>query len=148
MAPSSTTMRWANNSRSAATRCACAALSTIGHLGVSLLRPYPERVADCKGQLRAVQRVEMELLDAVTLQHVDLLDGHRGRDQLARLGVVLQAIEAMFEPLRNARPATLRKSRDLREAGDRQDTGHDGRVDAARRATVAKTQEHIGVIEK
>src|SRR6187399_1619960 len=133
MAPSSTTMRRSNSSRSDWARSIWF-ISGTRHLAFDA-RPHAERVTDGVGQLGAVQRVEVELLDAVTLQRVHLLDGHRGGDQLARVGVVLEAIEAMLQPLGDRGAATLGKPGDLREARDRQDSRHDGRVDTTRRAT-------------
>src|SRR6185295_12495163 len=149
IAPSRMTMRWPNNSRR---RCALSgvfktAASGTGHLAFDV-RAHAEGVADREGKLGAVQRIEMKLVDAMPLQHVHLLDRHGGRDHLAGLGVVLEPVEAMLEPLRDGRAATLGEARDLREARDRQDAGHDGRMDAARRALVTEAQEHLRVVEE
>src|SRR5262245_57516739 len=84
MAPSRMTMRWPNNSRNCPTRsCASGAdrcvevLTAISGTGGLALHagPHAERVADGVGELGTVQRVEMELLDAMPLQRVHLLDG-------------------------------------------------------------------------
>src|SRR3954468_16995566 len=149
IAPSRMTMRSANNSRSRCARSGVfkATTSGTGHLAFQV-RAHAEGVADREGGLRAVQRIEMKLVDAMPLQQVHLLDGHCGRDHLARLGVVLEPVEAVLEPVRDARAAALGEARDLREARDRQDARHDGRVDAARRALVAKAQEHLRVVEE
>src|SRR6185436_690816 len=122
IAPSRMTMRWPNNSRR---RCARSgvfktAASGTGHLAFQV-RSHAQGVADREGEFRAVQRIEMKLIDAMPLQHVRLLDGHGGRDHFARLGVVLEAVEAMLQPVRDGRTAALRETRDLREARDRQD---------------------------
>src|SRR5690349_3682069 len=136
MAPSSTTMRWENKSRSAWARSTWVFAVISGTRQFAFIaRPHTERVADRVGQLRAVQRV-------------DLLDGDGRRNQLARLGVVLEAVEAMLQPIGDRGAAALGEFRDLREARDRQDARHDRRVDAARRATIAEAQEHVGVIEE
>src|SRR5690349_6477568 len=149
MAPSSTTMRWENKSRRAWARSTWVFAVMSGTRQFAFIaRPHAERMADRVSQLRAVQRVEMELLDAVALQRVDLLDGDGRRNQLARLGVVLEAVEAMLQPVGDRGAAALGEFRDLREARDRQDARHDRRVDAARRATIAEAQEHVGVIEE
>src|SRR5689334_10963687 len=146
MAPSSTTIRCSNNWRNELARSSWL-ISGTRYLAFGAW-PYAERVADRIGEFRAVQRVEVELLDAVTLQGVHLLDGHGGRDQLARVGVVLEAVEAMLEPLGDRGAATLGELGDLRKARDRQDSRHDGRVDTARRATIAEAQERVRVIEE
>src|SRR5688572_30017998 len=146
MAPSRTTMRCLNSSRSAWARSICV-MSGTGHLAFGA-RPHAQRVADRVGQLRTIQRIEMELLDAVALQGVHLLDGHRRGDQLARFGIVLEPVEAVLQPVRDRGAAALGELRDLRETRDGQDARHDGRVDAARRATIAKAQEQIGVVEE
>src|SRR5262245_58198916 len=109
MAPSSTTMRWAKRSRSARTREACAesVLIKLFVRGFLSARTHAERVADGVRELAAVQRVEMELVDDVPLQRVHLLDGHGGRDELARVGVVVEPVEAVLEPLWDGRPAAF-----------------------------------------
>src|SRR6188768_1558305 len=96
IAPSSTTMRSANRARSFWARSAWLELF-IG--GLRCCRSHAERVADGVGELGAVQCVEMELVDSVLLQLVHLLDGDRGRDQLARLGIVVESVEAMLQPV-------------------------------------------------
>src|SRR5688572_17059031 len=94
MAPSSTTMRSANNSQSICTLLIGGLASRVlGSIG-----PHAERMADGVSEFRAVQRVEMELVDAMALQGVHLLDGHRGGNELARLGVVFQPVETMLQP--------------------------------------------------
>src|SRR5688572_25566053 len=97
IAPSRMTMRSANSARRRCARWTCR-LSGIGHLALALLRTHAERVADRVGEFGTIQRVEMELLDAVTLQRVHLLDRDRGGNQLARLRVFLEAVEAVLEP--------------------------------------------------
>src|SRR6185295_9641946 len=76
IAPSRMTMRSANNLRSALPR---AFLSLDAGLFICRLarglRAHAERMADGVRELGAVQRVEVELVHAVTLQHVNLLDG-------------------------------------------------------------------------
>src|SRR4051812_33112876 len=140
MAPSRTTMRRAKSSRNDRTRSAEVLMTSgTGHLAFGA-RAHAERVTDGVGELRAVQRVEMKLIDAVSLQRVHLFDGHGGRNQLARLGIVLESIEAMLQPLGNGRAAARREPGDLRETGDRQDARHDRCVDAARRAAIAEAQ--------
>src|SRR6187551_1482761 len=95
MAPSRMTMRSANNCRRAAARLLIGSLRRTG--------PHTERMADGVGELGTVQRVH-------------LFDGHRGGNQLARLGVFFEPVETMFEPLGNGRAATLGEPRDLGKA--------------------------------
>src|SRR3954467_14643977 len=90
-----------------------ATAGSSAHLAVELLRPHAERVADRVRELGAVERVEVELIDAMTLQHVHLLDRDCGRNQLARLRIFLETVEAVLEPFRDRRAATLRETRDL-----------------------------------
>src|SRR6187455_912337 len=108
MAPSRMTMRSANNCRRAAARL------FIGRLARAWA--HTERVADRVGELGAIERVEVELLDPVPLQCMHLLDGHRGGNQLARLGILFQPVEAVFQPVGNRCATALGEACDLREA--------------------------------
>src|SRR5688572_23161369 len=67
------TMRSANSARTRCARSWCS-LSGIGDLALRLLRTHAECVADGVDELGTVQRVEVELLDTVTLQRMHLLD--------------------------------------------------------------------------
>src|SRR5918994_7559174 len=67
-----------------------------------------ERVADRVCELGAVQRVEVKLLHAVLLQRLDLLDRYGRRDQAAGVRIVVEAREAMRQPVGNAGAAALR----------------------------------------
>ena len=109
---------------------------------------HAERVADGVGQFGTVQRVEVELIDAMPLQHVHLLDRHRRGDELARLGIVFETVETVLQPVRDRRAATFGETRDLRESRDRQDTRHDRHDDSLGRAGIAETQEQFGVVEE
>ena len=146
MAPSRMTMRSANNWRSAWARCDCFA-NRLTHWPTlrSSVRPHAERVADRVGELGTVQRIEMKLVDAVTLQRVHLLDGHRGGNQLARLGIFFEAVEAMLQPIRDRRAATLGEARDLREARDGQDARHDAARRCLSRAQASRKRRNSSV---
>src|SRR5579871_2451584 len=118
MAPSSTTMRLLSSSRKAAARAACHEGSnrddTLAGLYRCLgaLRPQPERVADRKGELGTIQRIEVELFDALTLQRLHLLDGHGGGDQPAGFRILLESGETLHQPGRNVGAATGGKFHD------------------------------------
>ena len=60
-----------------------------------------ERVADRIGELGAIERVEVELLHAVTRQLLHLLDRDARRNQAARVRIVIQPGEAVLQPFRN-----------------------------------------------
>ena len=55
-------------------------------------------MADGEHQIGAVHRVKMEILDAVLGELLHLSGDHRGGDQLARLGIVIEAVELLFQP--------------------------------------------------
>jgi isoquinoline 1-oxidoreductase len=57
-----------------------------------------ERVANRVGELGAIERVKVELLHAVLLQRLNLLDRDRRRDQAAGVRIVVEAREAPMEP--------------------------------------------------
>ena len=87
---------------------------------------HAEQVADRDDQVGAVQRVEMEFVDAVGVQPAALLGGERGGDEPARVGIVVEPVEMR----RPSRPGSRRRrprchSLQLGEIGDRQDAGHD-----------------------
>src|SRR5579863_6280363 len=91
----------------------CARLGLCG-LGGAWLRPQPERVTDCVAEFGAIERVEVELADAVRAQLVYLFDRDAGGDQASRLGIVLQALETLAQRLRNAGTAALGEAAHLR----------------------------------
>ena len=70
-------------------------------------------MADGVRELGTVQGIEVKLVHAVFLQRMHLFDGHRGGNQLARLGVVFQPVEAVFQPVGNRSAAALGEARDL-----------------------------------
>src|SRR5687768_18075393 len=87
----------------------------------------------------------MEMLDAVTLQMLHLLDRDGRGNQSARIGIIVEPVETMREPVRDARAATLRHPQHLRETRDRQDAGHDRRLNASGRTLISKTQEYVRI---
>jgi hypothetical protein len=111
-------------------------------------RPHAERMAERVAQLGAVQRVEMEFFHAVLLQLLHLFDRHRRGDQAARLGIVVQAVEAMRQPVGHARATAPRHAQHLRKTRDRQDARHDAGLDAGRGTAIPEAQEQAGVEEE
>jgi len=47
-------------------------------------------MADRIGQIRAIERIEVKLADALARELFDLLNGHRGRDQSTGVGIIGQ----------------------------------------------------------
>ena len=68
--------------------------SIVSSSGSRLLRTHTERVTNGEGQLGAVQRIEMKLLDTLLLQQSYLFYRDAGCNELACLGIVLQSVEA------------------------------------------------------
>src|SRR3982074_3670944 len=100
MAPSSTRMR----SRAAASRAVLLAETgtVIGSSGfLCALRADAQQMADREHEVRAVHGVEMKGIDAVLRQFLHLA-GRDGRgDQFSRLGVVIEAVEFLRQPVRH-----------------------------------------------
>ncbi len=89
-------------------------------------------MADGVDEIGAVHRVEMEIGDAAVDQIDHLLGGDRGGDQLARGGVVIEAVEALGEPGRHAGAGARGEIRRRLEILHRQNARHDRDIDAAR----------------
>src|SRR5262245_6980056 len=93
MAPSSTTMRCSRSRRRAAMRSVRVVMGSGGGTRARRARAHTECVADRVAELGAIQRVEVELIDAVALQGMHLLDRDARRDQAARFRVVVESVE-------------------------------------------------------
>src|SRR4051794_40332692 len=101
MAPSSTRMR----SRAAASRAVRFGetldeiLAVIGSGGfLCAIGTNSQEMADRKHEVRAVHGVEVKGIDAVLGELLPLARRDGGGDQLARLGVVVEAFELVGEP--------------------------------------------------
>ncbi len=92
-------MRSPSSRRNAADPCSARHAATAA-------AAQPQRVADGVGQFGAIERVEVEFIDAFPRQRFNLADGNRRGDQSARAGVVVQALEALHA----ATPARWRRS--------------------------------------
>src|ERR1700722_9157975 len=134
MAPSSITNRSRNRAMNSLARSPwvrspwvcppCVCVCTSGDLRFRRKRPQTQRMADGIGEFGAIQGIEMKLFDPMLAQALYLLDGHIRGNQAAGLRIVLQPVEALPQPHRHRRAATLGKAQQLREARDRQNAGH------------------------
>ena len=104
-------------------------------------------MADGVDEIGAVERVEVELADALVDQLHDLLGGDRRRNQLRGLRVVVEAVEAARQPGGHGGAAAPGEPGDLLEIVDRHDARHDRRPDAAR-ARRLQEAEVVGVVEE
>ena len=98
-----------------------------------------------ESEFGAVERIEVKFVDSRPSEELDLLDRDVSGYEFARLGIVVEAVESFFEPLRHGRAALFGKARQLREAGDRQYTRHDHRFDACSRTKIAKPKVHVDI---
>src|ERR1700733_1509903 len=142
MAPSSTRMRSAASRRSVVsvgdffdTDATMDLRALLFRMDMSVgaargARPQTEQVADRVDEIGAVHGVEVKVGDAVIDQIEHLLGCDRGGDQLAGRGIVVEAIEAVGEPGRYRGAATRGESFCGLEILHRQDSRHDGDVDA------------------
>src|SRR5256885_9292167 len=100
-------------------------------------------MADRVAELRAVERVEMEVTDAARVEVTAKLRGHRCRDELAGGGEVVQSLEQMAEPRRDSSPAIGGHPHDSGKIGDRHDARDDLDIDACGGDFVLETQETV-----
>ena len=107
----------------------------------------PQQMADGIDEVGAVQRVEMELADALIDEVHHLLGRHRGGDEVRGLRIGLEPVEAPRQPRRHGRAAAAGKARHLLEIVDRHDARHDRRPDAVRARRLEEAQE-VGVVEE
>ena len=102
-------------------------------------------MANGVGELGAVQRIEVKLLDAVPAQLLHLIDRHVRCDHAARLRILVQPIEAPAQPFGNGGTATLGKAEQLGKTGNRQNSRHDADANTRGDAAIAVAQERIRV---
>src|SRR6185312_17362616 len=130
MAPSSTKMR----SRAAASRAVrLGEIETLIGSG-SFLRAIganAQQMADREHEVRAVHGVEVKGIDAVLGELVHLACGHCCGDELARVGVVVEAFELVRQPGRHRRARPGHEVPRLLEIVHRHDAWHDRNIDAA-----------------
>src|SRR6185436_11538796 len=102
MAPSSTRMR----SRAAASRAVLLGDTgtVIGSGGfLCAIGTDAQQMADREHEVRAVHGVEMKGVDAVLGELLHLAGRDRRGDELARLGVIIEAFELVRQPVRHGR---------------------------------------------
>src|SRR5437764_3995812 len=90
-----------------------------------------QQMADRKHEVRAVHGVEMKGVDAVLGELLHLAGRHRGCNQLARFGVVVEAFELVREPGRHGGARAGHEVPRLLEIVHRHDAGHDRNIDSA-----------------
>src|SRR5262249_11982303 len=93
--------------------------------------PQAEQVTHRVDQVGAVHGVEVKVGDAAIDEIEHLFGGDRGGDELARGGILVEALEPLGEPVGHRRAAARGKRLGLLEVLHRQDAGHDRHVDAA-----------------
>src|SRR6476620_2588558 len=77
-------------------------------------------MTDRVAELRAVERIEMEVAHAAGVELAAQLGSDGRGDQLTGRGQVVEPFEQIVEPLRNARPAGLGEAARGRDVGHRQ----------------------------
>ena len=101
-------------------------------------------MADGEDEVGAVHRVEVQVLDAVVDEVDHLLGADGGGDEAAGGCIVLEAVEAVGEPPRHARPGPTGEIGGLPEILHRKDPGHDRDIDPGRRGDVEEAE--IGAV--
>src|SRR4051812_19524076 len=62
---------------------------------------YSKQMAGRKGEIGAIERVEMKLVDTLALQAAAEVTGHGGGDHATSLDVVVEAVEHLGQPRRH-----------------------------------------------
>src|SRR5216684_4043040 len=107
MAPSRITRRSWRSAKNTFARATCCPVAMSGHPRFDRSRPQTQGMTNGVGQFRAIQGIEMEFLDAVLAQALHLFDCHIRGNHSPRLRIVLQSVEALAQPCRHGRTATL-----------------------------------------
>src|SRR6478609_3308414 len=146
MAPSSTRMR----SRAAAIRAVrFGETGTVMRSGglYRVLRTDAEQMADREHEIGAVHGVEVEGIDAVFCQFLHLAGRNGGRDQFAGIGIVIEPVELLRQPVRHRRAGAGDEIARLLEIVHRHDAGNDRDFDAAGADAVEVAEVEIVVEE-
>src|SRR5579862_5950 len=130
MAPSSTRMRSLAAARNAVRLSEAGRVIASGRL-LRSRRADAEQMADRENQIGAVHGVEMKGIDAALVELLHLAGGNRGSHQLAGLGVVVEAVELLREPVRHGGARAGDEVSRLLEIVHRHDAGDDRNIDAA-----------------
>src|SRR3954447_11661457 len=104
-----------------------------------------EQMANRDNQVGAVERVEMEFMDAIGMQPPALLSGERGRDETARLRVIVESLEMRPHPGRDRGSTSHSHTFQLRKIRDRKNPRHNRHPDPGGAGAVAEAQEHVNI---
>src|SRR5690242_12217227 len=115
---------------------------------VRVMAADSQQVAQRERQVRAVQRIEMELVDALGIQAAAEIPRDRCGDHAASLDVVVEAVEHVGQPTRHLGAAQAGHLLDALEVRDRHDARHDRHVDAGLRRGLAEAQEVVALEEE
>src|SRR6185437_2630838 len=149
IAPSSTRMRFLAAASSAV---------RFGEIGTDIrrpssssflgaVRPDAEQVADREHEIGAVHGVEMEGVDAMLGELLHLAGGHRRRHKFACVGIVVESVEFLREPVRHRGAGAGHEVARLPEIMHRHDAGYDRNADAARADAVEVAEVEVVVEE-
>src|SRR5579871_4859157 len=130
MAPSSTRMRSLAAARNAMCLLETGSVIASGRL-LRSRRADAKQMADREHEIGAVHGVEMKGVDAVLVELLHLPRGNRRGDELAGLGVVVEAVKFFGEPVRHRGAGAGNKIPRLLEIVHRHDARHDRNIDAA-----------------
>src|SRR6266853_1221091 len=148
MAPSRITRRSCRSAKNNFARATCCPVAMSGHLRFDRSRPETQGMANGVGQFRAIQRIEMEFLDAVFAQALDLFDRHVRGDHPPRLRIVIQSIEALAQPCRHGRTATIGKAQQLWKTRNRPNARYEPRANPRGGTSIAIPQKYVCLEEK
>src|SRR5690242_14794277 len=149
IAPSSTRMRSRAAARSAV-RLGETFTDIRRFLSSSFLRAAranAEQMADREHEIGAVHGVEMEGVDAVLGELLHLAGRNGGGDQFPCLGVVIEPVEFLRQPVRHGGAGAGDEITRLLEIMHRHDAGHDRDIDSARADAVEVTEIEVVVEE-
>src|SRR5258708_24335710 len=137
MAPSRITRRSCRSAKNTFARAACCPIAMSGHLRFDRSRPETQGMANSVSQFRAVQRIEMEFLDAVLAQALNLFDRHIRGNHPPRVRIVIQSIQSLAQPCRHGFTATLGKAQQLWKTRNRQNARYEPRANPRGRTAIA-----------
>src|SRR5476649_778009 len=126
----------------------CAMARSWSAFSARVMWAYSQQVTDREREVRAVQRIEVKLLDAFVAQAAAEIARDGGGDHTPCLDVLFQSLEHLGQPRRHLGTAQARHLGDALEVRDRNDAGHDRHRDAALGGMVAEAQEIVGIEEE
>src|ERR1700741_4896545 len=102
-------------------------------------------MANRDNQVGSIELLEMEFMNTVRMKPPALLGGERGRNETARVRVVVEPFEMRPHPGRNRGAARRSHALQLREIRHRQNPGHNWYPDPRSTGAVAETQEYVDI---